>query len=250
MRFLISLFSLVLLKPCFAATLVWVGPSKDPTTESLLMSLAQYEIKLVHVIPNRKLNSLKEILKDLNKQLSKHTEFETAIAYAGYRQDGFLAYLLHENSPNPDKTFALGSFSTAMELVRLGMDSIHDPHTRNNYKQIVGSYEKLLFCSLSKCLKQAHKYSPGNLYRSFNPRPPLLLVQGDSDPLMPLKQMTRYLSNNPLLSIENFIIPDGAEDSRTPRTLHRLTYFLGQSLQKFLNKTADRNAPENSPFVN
>ena len=157
MRFLISLFSLVLLKPCFAATLVWVGPSKDPTTESLLMSLAQYEIKLVHVIPNRKLNSLNEILKDLNKQLSKHTEFETAIAYAGYRQDGFLAYLLHENSPNPDKTFALGSFSTAMELVRLGMDSIHDPHTRNNYKQIVGSYEKLLFCSLSKCLKQAHK---------------------------------------------------------------------------------------------
>ena len=114
----------------------------------------------------------------------------------------------------------------------------------------MGSYEKLLFCSLSKCLKQAHKYSPGNLYRSFNPRPPLLLVQGDSDPLMPLKQMTRYLSNNPLLSIENFIIPDGAVDSRTPRTLHRLTYFLGQSLQKFLNKTADRNAPENSPFVN
>ena len=135
MRFLISLFSLVLLKPCFAATLVWVGPYKDPTTESLLMSLAQYEIKLVHVIPNRKLNSLKEILKDLNKQLSKHTEFETAIAYAGYRQDGFLAYLMHENSPNPDKTFALGSFSTAMELVRLGMDSIHDPHTRNNYKR-------------------------------------------------------------------------------------------------------------------
>ena len=74
--------------------------------------------------------------------------------------------------------------------------------------------------------------------------------KGDSDPLMPLKQMTRYLSNNPLLSIENFIIPDGAEDSRTPRTLHRLTYFLGQSLQKFLDKTADRNAPENSPFVN
>ncbi|MEE2925549.1 MAG: hypothetical protein VX619_12275 [bacterium] len=238
------------LNSCFAATLVWVGPPKDPTTESLLMSLAQYKIKLVHVIPNRKLNSLEALLKDLYQQLNKHTKSETAIAYAGYRQDGFLAYLLHEKSPTPNKTFALGSFSTAMELVRLGMDSINDPHTRNNYRRITGEYEKLLFCRLSKCLKKAHKYSPGNLYRSFNPRPPLLLVQGDSDPFMPLKQMTRYLTNNPLLSIENFIIPDGTEDSRTARTLHRFTYFLGQSLQKFLDKTANRNAPENSPFVN
>ena len=250
MRFFSSLFILISLSPCFAASLVWVGPSDDPTIESLLMSLAQYKINLVHVVPKKELKSLKNILKDLHSQIHKHTKSENAIAYAGYRQDGFLAYLLHEKSPARQKTFALGSFSTALELVRLGMDSIHDPHTRNNYKRITSSYETLLFCRLSKCLKKAHRYSPGILYRSFNPRPPLLLVQGDSDPLMPIKQMTRYLTNNPLLSIENFIIPDGTEDSRTPRTLHRFTYFLGQSLQKFLNKTADRNAPENSPFVN
>ena len=250
MKILTSVLILVFVSPSFAASLVWVGPPKDPTIESLLMSLAQHKINLVHVIPNQKLSSLKLILNDLTQQLTPHTKSDKAVAYAGYRQDGFLAYLLHEKSPTPQKTFALGSFSTAMELVRLGMDTINDPHTRNNYKIITSSYENQLFCQLSKCLKKAYKYSPGNLYRSFNPRPPLLLVQGDSDPLMPLQQATRYLKNNPLLSIENFIIPDGTVESRTPRTLHRFTYFLGQSLQSFLNKTANRNAPENSPFVN
>ncbi len=250
MKILTSVLILVFVGSSMAASLIWVGPPKDPTIKSLLMSLSQYKINLVHVIPNQRLNSLPQIIDDLNEQISKQTKSDKALAYAGYRQNGWLAYLLHEKSPTPEKTFALGSFSTAMELVRLGLDSINNPQTRNHYEEITGTYEKLLFCKISKCLQKAHRHSPGKLYRSFIPRPPLLIIQGDSDPLMPLQQTTRYLKNNPFLSIEHFIIPDGTMESRTPRTLHRLTYFLGQSLQKFLTTPVERNAPESSPFVN
>ena len=241
---------LVLVNPIFSAKLIWISTSNDTNIQHLKSGLKEYGIGLIHLTTEFDTESLDKTLEFLEARLKPEVNSAEPLAYGGYRQFGWLAFLLANRNEKPQNIFGVGSFSTAIEMVRLGIDIIQDPHSRNHYKLIMDNYENLLHCKLANCLSKAHKYSIGNIYKSWSFRAPWLIVQAEIDPYMPYKQVKRFLTHNPLLTIESYLIPDEAIDSRTPRSIHRFIYFLGQSLETFSQKTEEQRKQFDSPFTN
>lgn len=249
-----KLFALIafvsLVNPICAAALVWLSPPNDPHVKQLQSGLKEYAISLIHLTADPTKPTVEQMINELEMKVIDRTKPGEPLAYGGYREDGWLAFLLADRSGSPENIFGVGSFSTALEFVRLGIDVIQDPHSRNHYKQIMSAYENLLKCNIAQCLQQAHKLSTANLYKSWNFRPPWLIIQAEIDPQLPHKQVQRFLNHNPLLSLETYLIPDEIEDTRTPRSIHRFIYFLSQALKKFTEKTEDQRNQIDSPFSN